>query len=234
MTVSVGKGVSSPLLPVAPRAAVASLRAALTTETRIAEALAQRSRGLVDLVEALARRALAEAADLADATARLDALSRRMHAALAEGESARGADLAGLAERTLAPFESGAGPRIAVIGPAVALEAEAARLVALTLFELAALSVRRGALAAPDGRASLRWGWAATGLRLSWRECGGPPADGLRLGAGAGLLPLLEERFGAPLRVRPSPLGLHADLTLPRGDAEPCATTCARHPDPRP
>ncbi|MBP7000366.1 hypothetical protein [Amaricoccus sp.] len=196
------------------------LRAALRAETQIAEALAQRSRGLLDVVEALARRALAEAGDIAEASARLDALSSRMREALAAGETVGGgSDLAALVERTLAPFETGAGPRIAAGGPAVGVSAEAARLVALTLFELAGLSMRRGALSGAEGRVLVAWSRWRSGLRISWRDIGGPPVEsGLRLGAGASLLPLLEERFGAPLKVRQTPLGLRAELTLPEAE----------------
>lgn len=201
-----------------------ALRAALRAETWIAEALAQRSRGLVDLVEALARRALAEASDIGDASARLDCLSRQMREALAAGESAPadGDDLTRIVARSLAPFEAGEGPRIAASGPAVGLSAGAAPLVGLTLFELAALSTRRGALSVPEGRVVVSWLRAAGGLRLSWRDIGGPPVgEGPRLGAAAGLLPLLEERFGAPLRVRPGALGLRAELTLPEAELAP-------------
>ncbi len=135
----------------------AALRAALITETRIAEALAQRSRSVVDTVDSLARRALAGASDIADARRRLETLTRSLREGLAAGEIPEAGDLRRLAETTLAGFDFGPGPRIAIDGPAAVLAPEARRLVALALFDLASRSERFGALADPLGRVALDW-----------------------------------------------------------------------------
>lgn len=198
----------------------AALHAALITETRIAEALAQRSRGVIDTVDSLARRALAGAADIGDARRRLEILTRSLREGLAAGESAEAGDLRRLAETTLAAFEFGAGPRIAIDGPATVLAPEARRLVALALFDLASRAERFGALASPTGRVALDW-WTLRGggLRLTWREFGGTAdAPRMRRGAGAPLLELLRQRFGGPLRIRATPGGIVAELTLPASD----------------
>ena len=197
-----------------------ALRAALITETRIAEALAQRSRGLVDLVESLARRALDDAADIADARQRLHVLVRSLRDGLAAGEAAEAGDLRRLAETTLAGFDFGAGPRIAIAGPPVVLGPDARRLVALALFDLASRSERFGALADPQGRVSLDWKpERGGGLRLVWREFGARAGvERMRRGAGGPLIELLTERFGGPLRLSVAPCGLEAELTLPARD----------------
>jgi two-component sensor histidine kinase len=198
----------------------AALRAALATETRIAEALAQRSRGIVDLVESLACRALDDAADIGEARRRLHALARGLRDGLAAGETAEAGDLRRLAESTLVAFDFGPGPRIAIAGPAVVLGADARRLVALALFDLAARSERFGALADPQGRVSLDWSpERGGGLRLVWREFGGlPGVERMRRGAGGPLIELLTERFGGPLRLDVAPGRLDAVLTLPARD----------------
>lgn len=207
-------------------AEIQALRGALRLESRLAEALACRSRGLLDLVEALARRALSESHDIAEARLRLGRLSERMHAALEAGETwetGEPAGLAALAERTLAVFDAWEGPRIGWAGPELRLSPEAAQLVGLALFELAARSLRHGALALPDGRAGVYWRLRREGgLRVIWREYGAPPdSETLRAGTGGALLPLLCERFGAPLLVRATPFGLRAEFVVPASDLAP-------------
>lgn len=198
----------------------AALRAAIVAETRIAEALAQRSRSVVDTVDSLARRALGDAVDIADARRRLDVVTRSLREGLAAGEMAEAGDLRRLAETTLAAFDFGAGPRISIEGPAAVLAPEARQLVALALFDLASRSQRFGALADPLGRVSLEWRMLRSGaMRLTWMEFGAPAgARGMRRGAGGPLLELLRQRFGGPLRVHATPSGLTAELTLPVGD----------------
>lgn len=194
-----------------------ALRAALRTETRIAEALAQRSRGLVDLVEGMARRALDGAADIAEARRRLDVVSRNLRAGLDAGVGAEAGDLRHLAESTLAGFDFSEGPRISIDGPQAVLGPQARRLVALTLFDLASRSERFGALATQSGRIEVSWRpTAEQGLRIRWREIGGDPkvAPMLR-GAGGPLLELLQERFGWPLVFRSGAHGIEADLDIP-------------------
>lgn len=204
-------------------AEIRALRGALRIETMLAEALACRSRGLIRTVEILSRRALDEARDVEDARARLQTLAWRMRGALAVGEiaPAGGAEsMAQVAARTLEPFETGEGPRMVWSGPAVVLSHEAARLMGLTLFELASRSLRHGALALAEGRAAVAWRRRPDGaLRLNWREYGAAPdSEGLRRGAGSVLLPLLTERFGGRLRVRVTPFGLDASLVVPPRD----------------
>ena len=194
----------------------AALRAALTTETCIAEALTQRSRGLVTLFERLTQRVLDEASDIADARVRLDVLCRSLDSALMSGEAGDEGDLRALAIRTLGAFETGAGPRILVEGPLVTLDPEAGRVVSLALFDLASRSLQFGALGADEGRVALEWDLSADGLRLTWREFGvRPGTERLRHGAGSSLQALLADRFGTQLRQSETPFGMVAELPLP-------------------
>lgn len=199
---------------------VQGLRLALVAEARIAEALGQRSRALVDLIETLARRALDDAADLDDARRRFAALAHGLREGLAAGETAEAGDMRRLAEETLGGFDFGPTRRIVIDGPPALLAPEARRLTALALFDLAGRSSRFGALATEQGTVTLSWRAApGGGLTLTWSEIGARPGvERMRRGAGGPLIDLLTERFGAPLRLEVGPCLLKAELTLPARD----------------
>ncbi|WP_165982248.1 sensor histidine kinase [Dankookia rubra] len=96
--------------------------------------------------------------------------------------------LAALAEAVLGPFgtaraeaeetpgaASYGGGRIALCGPPVSIGPTAAAALALALHELATNAAKHGALSRPQGRVALSWEDAAPGgIRLVWRETGGP------------------------------------------------------------
>ncbi len=193
----------------------AALRAASVTETRIAEALA-RARDIVTLVKQLTRRASADAADLAEASDRLDGLCETLRVALTVGEPAAAGDLRTLAVRTLGAFDMAEGPRILIEGPPIALHPEAMRVVSLALFDLASRGVRFGALGVGEGRVALDWAEDGGGLHLTWREFGvRPGSERLRRGPCGALQELLADRLGAPLRQLETPFGLVAELAIP-------------------
>jgi PAS domain S-box-containing protein len=89
-----------------------------------------------------------------------------------------------LVSATLASF----GDRVEPSGPPVWLGARAAQTLSLVLYELGSNAAKHGALAAPEGRAVLRWS-AEGRFELDWFERGGPatvpPAKG---GFGTALL----------------------------------------------
>lgn len=70
-------------------------------------------------------------------------------------------------------------PRITLDGPDLRLPPEGALALTMILHELCTNAVKHGALSVPGGRAALAWtveaGPDAETLRLTWRECGGPP-----------------------------------------------------------
>jgi two-component sensor histidine kinase len=95
--------------------------------------------------------------------------------------------LAALAEAVLGPFGTtraeagvaGGGGRIALRGPPVSIGPTAAAALALALHELATNAARHGALSRPQGRVALSWGETAPGgIRMTWRETGGPAVAG--------------------------------------------------------
>lgn len=77
--------------------------------------------------------------------------------------------------------------RIALCGPPIGIGPTAAAALALALHELATNAARHGALSQPQGRVALAWQETADrGIRLVWRESGGPPLAGMPDGRGFG------------------------------------------------
>lgn len=66
------------------------------------------------------------------------------------------------------------GDRLHRSGPAVELAPETMLRMALALHELATNAGKYGALAVPGGMVHLSWSLAGNGIRLIWRETGGP------------------------------------------------------------
>ncbi|MDI3309495.1 MAG: PAS domain S-box protein [Acetobacteraceae bacterium] len=108
---------------------------------------------------------------------RVGALARA-HTLLAQDRWA-GADLRALLEGELAPFR-GAGQRVSLEGPRVAVPASVAQPLGMAAHELATNAVKHGALSVPGGYVSVTWrlsGGPGGVLRLRWVETGGPPVQ---------------------------------------------------------
>ena len=146
--------------------------------------------------------------------ARIDALAR-VHSVLA-GAGWRGADLAALAARELAPFGM---ERVRIAGPPVVLGSETAQALAMLLHEFATNSAKHGALSADGGRVELSWQAdpAGGGICLSWAEAGGPPVAGppARQGFGSRLIAALSRQAGATLEAEWRSEGLRCTLAIP-------------------
>ena len=196
---------------------LAALRAELAAERLVSGELAHRNRNLLAVVAALIRRALDGAADLTEARAALEDLGAKLAAAHSAHAPRGPRDLAMLAETALAAFDAGGERRIAVSGPKVALTAEADRILALALFELATNAVKHGALRGPDGRIALDWAKDKDGgLRLTWREYGdAPPAGGARTGGGHALMRRIGELLDGAVTIDAGTgSGFSAEITL--------------------
>ena len=86
-----------------------------------------------------------------------------------------GIALADLVRRQLQAFVPAAA-RLGSEGPDVVLTADAAEAIGLALHELATNSLKHGAWSSATGVVSVEWSVTeAGGLRLTWRERGGPP-----------------------------------------------------------
>jgi len=94
------------------------------------------------------------------------------HALLSE-TSWRGADLAVLVRKQLAPYVTDSNTAIA--GPDITLSPSATQALAMVLHELVTNAAKHGALSTPGGRVSVNWEQAGTNLIFVWRESDGPP-----------------------------------------------------------
>jgi two-component sensor histidine kinase len=134
-----------------------------------------------------------------------------------------GAGLMAIAVEVANPH--GSAERFRIDGPPVRLKPQAATAMALALHELATNAAKYGALSTPNGRVALVWSvdgeGPERGLRLSWRETGGPPvAAPARTGFGTRLI---ERGLAGALKGRVSldyaPQGLSFSLNAPLGEA---------------
>jgi PAS domain S-box-containing protein len=142
--------------------------------------LSHRSKNLLSIVQALTAQTLRHCKDPKEFQDRFMGRLQGLAASntlLASGDW-RGTSLFALIERQLAPFIGLPSARIKLDGPNVSLTAEATQAIGLVLHELATNAVKYGALSVPDGALSITWevdeAQATGGLKLDWRESGGP------------------------------------------------------------
>jgi PAS domain S-box-containing protein len=146
----------------------------------LAREASHRSKNLLSLVQAVARRTFATVPEelLERFQSRIGALAAG-HNLLATSRW-KGADLCELVRSQLAHFEDLIGSRIELQGPPVLIAASAARTLGMALHELATNAGKYGALSNATGGVRIEWraeGQAAENARfeLMWTEHGGPP-----------------------------------------------------------
>jgi two-component sensor histidine kinase len=101
-------------------------------------------------------------------------------------------------------------------GAPTLLAPEKVQAMSMIVHELATNAAKYGALSAPSGVVSVAWTAGPDGLRLRWRETGGPPAAAPgRTGFGSRLMGQLARQLGGGLRYDWRPDGLTAELTAP-------------------
>jgi two-component sensor histidine kinase len=138
--------------------------------------LSHRSKNLLAIVLAIARQTARTTSNFEEFEQRFNARIQALadaHDLLVEQQWA-GAALEDLVRAQLSAFGT---ERVSASGERVILRAEAVQNAALALHELATNAVKYGALSVPDGRVSIQWTPHGDdgGIRLSWRESGGPP-----------------------------------------------------------
>jgi two-component sensor histidine kinase len=164
----------------------------------VADELNHRMKNLVTVVQSIARQTMHESSTMDEFEARfsgrLGAFGRSLDLLIANDW--RGADLDELTRRELTPFGVLDRAQISVKGPAVDLNAEAARNISLALHELATNACKYGALAVPEGKVAVHWeianGAGERRFRMIWRESGGPMVtEPTRSGFGRRVIQLL-------------------------------------------
>ena len=136
--------------------------------------LSHRSKNLLAIVLAIARQTSRNSSNFGEFEERFNARIQALadaHDLLVEQQWA-GAALEDLVRAQLSAFGT---ERVTTSGERVVLRAEAVQNVALALHELATNAVKYGALSVPQGRVAIDWRPHGDGVRLTWRESGGPP-----------------------------------------------------------
>jgi two-component system, chemotaxis family, CheB/CheR fusion protein len=199
------------------------------TETRLKLLLSElqhRVRNVMGMVRLLVARTVRSSADITDLAmhldGRLNTLARTQSACTRTGVAA--VDLEELVRDEMLSVAA-AEEQLIIEGPAISLKEEAAETFALALHELATNAIKYGALAAADGRLSVRWrvvsGGRAPRLSVEWRERGVAAIDlaPSRAGFGRELIERgLPYELGASTSLRFHPGGVRALIELPLSD----------------
>jgi PAS domain S-box-containing protein len=147
------------------------------------KAAAEREQLLVRELQHRARNVLMVVSSLVQLTAKGDparfvpVLQERLKA-LARAHEITGrdqdrADIGALVRTELAAHADGS--RLVIEGPPVALDADAAQALGMTIHELATNAAKYGALGTPDGRLAATWAKDGDEVVMTWTEKGGPP-----------------------------------------------------------
>jgi PAS domain S-box-containing protein len=128
-----------------------------------------------------------------------------------------GAELHDLVTQELAPYRRGDGARVAIEGPALVLEPNAAQMIAVILHELATNAAKYGALSVEEGRIFIAWSRSPNGsLVLSWTETGGPAVTvPAQEGFGARVMRAMIRQAKGEMRFDWHPAGMVCEIVLP-------------------
>jgi PAS domain S-box-containing protein len=152
--------------------------------------------------------------------ARIQALAQA-HGRLAESQWL-GVSLQRLIEDELAPYAQNEPANTDLSGPPVTLDPRCAVNMALAIHELATNAAKHGALSSPQGRVMVTWERAREGVRMTWREEGGPPvAQPGRAGFGRLLLEqALHQELDSSVSMDFRPEGLRCTILIPNQELE--------------
>lgn len=138
--------------------------------------LTHRSKNLLAVIQSMARKTASLAPDIdtfvADFAARLRAMSAS-HDLLVE-EAWSGAEIGALLAANLAPSIDPRGPHVAMRGPPLKLDPDAAQTLGLAFHELVVNAARHGALSVPGGNVTVDWDRVDDHVAVNWHEHGGP------------------------------------------------------------
>jgi PAS domain S-box-containing protein len=133
----------------------------------------------------------------------------------------RGVDVEGLVRAQLAHFADLVGPRIAMDGPRLRLNAAAAQAIGLAVHELATNAGKYGALSVDAGRVDMRWRLEGDSFMMGWAERNGPPVSRPeRHGFGSTVVgSMVKLSVGGEVELDYAPSGLTWRLMCPAANA---------------
>jgi PAS domain S-box-containing protein len=141
--------------------------------------LTHRSKNLLAVVQAMARKTASKSDDIEDFVERFSARLRALAAAhdLLVSQSWSGADIGELARAALAPTVDLGGGQVRMTGPALMVTPDTAQNLGLAFHELATNAAKYGALSVDTGRVEVDWERVNGQVHIRWRERGGPPVE---------------------------------------------------------
>ena len=162
---------------------VTNLVRAEAQQQLLIDELNHRVKNMLAVVMSLALRTASDAGSLEQFrgtfTGRLQALSSAY--SLLSRERWTSVDLSEIVGAEIAPFRTTDGGNIALSGPGVPVNANAALVVGMAVHELLTNAIKYGALSWPEGRVTINWGVEGEGdgatFILNWAETGGPPTS---------------------------------------------------------
>lgn len=194
-------------------------REAELRQTQLAREVEHRAKNLLMVIQSIVR--LSKGDTIRDyqrmIEGRILALGRA-HGLLAASRW-KAVELGRLIEEEVAAYHTEDRNRVVLDGPGLPLGPDAAQNIGMLLHELATNSAKHGSLSAPGGRLSVAWDrTGGGGLRLDWREEGGPlVTEPAGAGFGSALMRGLTTQLGGSLRLDWNPAGLRASLEVPAG-----------------
>ena len=182
-----------------------------------------RSKNLLAIIQAMARQTVKDSLTADEFERRFSTRLRGLAASheLLAARDWHGAAVQDLVRWQIGPVLETESARIAVEGPELYLNPEAAQNIGLAINELSSNAVRFGALSAPAGRVRVSWGIdpAPDGrrFRIAWEETGGPAVTApLRTGFGHKVVERLAARaLEGEVNLSFAATGLHWSLSIP-------------------
>jgi PAS domain S-box-containing protein len=180
-----------------------------------------RIKNVLSLVQAIARQTAAASPEdfIRRFMERIQALAANQD--LLGRNRQQGADLEDLVRAQLAHFADLIGPRIAVGGQKLRLNAAAAQAIGLALHELATNAGKYGSLSTDTGRVDVSWQSEGGVFTMSWTERHGPPVQPpKRRGFGSTVIvSMAKQATGGEVELDYAPSGLVWRLSCPAANA---------------
>lgn len=200
-----------------------ALKRAEETERLLIREVDHRAKNVLAVVQSLAQLTPFENKDqyVQALSGRIGSLARA-HSLLSTGRWT-GVDLHDLLRLELDPYGVEGEGQVAIDGPPVLIDAQAAQSLALVVHELATNASKYGALSRPLGRLNVSWSWGAQGvsgdvLNLVWREDAGAHVEApARRGFGSTLIESAVKQLGGGVELTWRPQGLKVRLDILKG-----------------